>query len=109
MGVQASEQERALREFVCKLCSGVLTEPVSAPCSHHFCRPCLEKHFQVSHNRNFMVDMPSGSLLLLALPEVHVHACHCSVCGLQHLGVELHLVSQYTVLLWAPSSVHSII
>jgi len=44
---QASEQERALREFMCKLCSGVLSEPVSAPCGHHFCRPCLEKHFQV--------------------------------------------------------------
>ncbi|KAL0054420.1 hypothetical protein WJX82_008650 [Trebouxia sp. C0006] len=43
---KASEQERALREFKCKLCSGVLSEPVSAPCGHHFCRPCLEKHFQ---------------------------------------------------------------
>ncbi|KAL0024465.1 hypothetical protein WJX77_007093 [Trebouxia sp. C0004] len=43
---KASEQERALREFMCKLCSGVLSEPVSAPCGHHFCRPCLDKHFQ---------------------------------------------------------------
>lgn len=56
-----------------------------------------------------MVDMPSGSLLLRALPEVRVHASHCPVCGLQHLGVELHVVSHYMVLLWAPSSVHSTI
>ncbi|KAL3132357.1 hypothetical protein ABBQ32_008933 [Trebouxia sp. C0010 RCD-2024] len=43
---KATEQERALREFMCKLCSGALQEPVSAPCGHHFCRPCLERHFQ---------------------------------------------------------------
>ena len=46
---QASEQERALREFTCTLCKGVLLrEPLSTPCGHHFCKPCLEKRFEVS-------------------------------------------------------------
>ena len=43
---QASEHERALREFVCRLCKGVLTEPLSTPCGHHFCKPCLAKKFE---------------------------------------------------------------
>ncbi|GAB4818166.1 hypothetical protein N2152v2_005212 [Parachlorella kessleri] len=40
-----SEQEKALREFTCGLCKGVLGEPVSTPCGHHFCKPCLDKKF----------------------------------------------------------------
>ena len=46
MRVQASEHERALRDFTCKLCKCVLTEPLSTPCGHHFCKPCLTKKFE---------------------------------------------------------------
>ncbi len=45
--MQASEQERALREFTCALCKGVLRDPLSTPCGHHFCKPCLEERFEV--------------------------------------------------------------
>ena len=45
---QASEQERALREFTCTLCKGVLVDPLSTPCGHHFCKPCLEARYAVS-------------------------------------------------------------
>ena len=44
--VKANNAERALaKEFTCKLCSGVLNQPLSMPCGHHFCGPCLEKNF----------------------------------------------------------------
>ncbi|KAK9846356.1 hypothetical protein WJX81_002222 [Elliptochloris bilobata] len=43
---KASEHERALRDFMCKLCKCVLTEPLSTPCGHHFCKPCLAKKFE---------------------------------------------------------------
>ncbi len=45
--LQASEQERALREFTCSLCKLILRDPMSTPCGHHFCKPCLEKRFAV--------------------------------------------------------------
>lgn len=44
--VKANNAERALaKEFTCKLCSGVLNQPLSMPCGHHFCGPCLERNF----------------------------------------------------------------
>ncbi len=45
--LQANEHERALREFTCVLCKGILQEPLSTPCGHHFCKPCLLGKFQV--------------------------------------------------------------
>eukprot|EP00891_Asterochloris_glomerata_P000428 jgi/Astpho2/428/gw1.00011.32.1_t len=40
-----SEEQRALRDMACLVCKGVLKDPVSTPCGHHFCKPCLEKRF----------------------------------------------------------------
>ncbi|KAL4443565.1 hypothetical protein ABPG75_011302 [Micractinium tetrahymenae] len=42
---KVSEQEKALREFACGICKNVVTEPVSTPCGHNFCKPCLDKKF----------------------------------------------------------------
>lgn len=42
---KVSEQEKALREFACGICKNVPTEPVSTPCGHNFCKPCLDKKF----------------------------------------------------------------
>lgn len=42
---RASEQEKALREMTCGICKNVLVRPVSAPCSHAFCKPCLDTKF----------------------------------------------------------------
>ncbi len=33
--------------MACLVCKGVLKDPVSTPCGHHFCKPCLEKRFSV--------------------------------------------------------------
>jgi E3 ubiquitin-protein ligase UHRF1 len=41
----AGEAERALREFKCRLCARTLTDPLSTPCGHNFCKPCLTARF----------------------------------------------------------------
>ncbi|EIE25476.1 hypothetical protein COCSUDRAFT_13684 [Coccomyxa subellipsoidea C-169] len=43
---KANEHERAMREFTCTLCKGILAQPLSTPCGHHFCKPCLLTNFQ---------------------------------------------------------------
>ncbi|PSC72511.1 E3 ubiquitin-ligase ORTHRUS 2-like [Micractinium conductrix] len=42
---KASEQEKALKEFACGLCKNVMLEPISTPCGHNFCKPCLDKKY----------------------------------------------------------------
>jgi E3 ubiquitin-protein ligase UHRF1 len=32
-------------EFSCSLCKKVLTLPLSTPCGHNFCKPCIEGIF----------------------------------------------------------------
>lgn len=50
MAWQANEHERAMREFTCTLCKGILAQPLSTPCGHHFCKPCLLTNFQVCNH-----------------------------------------------------------
>lgn len=38
-------KQKLLREFSCSLCKKVLTLPLSTPCGHNFCKPCLEGIF----------------------------------------------------------------
>lgn len=87
LSMQASQQERALREFMCKLCSGMLHEPVSAPCGHHYCRPCLEKHFQVCSSSHIFLlcasfDAPASSSATIFNISKSVHICQyvCISC-----------------------------
>lgn len=39
---KVSSQEKALTEFQCRLCGKLAQQPVSTPCSHVFCKPCLD-------------------------------------------------------------------
>ncbi|AEE33468.1 zinc finger (C3HC4-type RING finger) family protein [Arabidopsis thaliana] len=36
---------RLLKEFKCQICQKVMTNPVTTPCAHNFCKACLESKF----------------------------------------------------------------
>ncbi|XP_065849263.1 E3 ubiquitin-protein ligase ORTHRUS 2-like [Euphorbia lathyris] len=38
-------REKLLKEFSCQICRKVMTEPVTTPCAHNFCKSCLEAAF----------------------------------------------------------------
>jgi E3 ubiquitin-protein ligase UHRF1 len=42
---KVSEHEKALKEMTCGVCKETLKQPVSAPCGHNFCKPCLDITF----------------------------------------------------------------
>lgn len=55
---RVTEAEKALREMACSLCKQVMTQPVTTPCDHSFCRPCLEAKFG---DQGFEVDPKENS------------------------------------------------
>ena len=55
---RVTEAEKALREMTCSLCKQVMTHPVTTPCDHSFCRPCLESKFG---DQGFEVDPKENS------------------------------------------------
>ncbi|XP_058092902.1 E3 ubiquitin-protein ligase ORTHRUS 2-like [Magnolia sinica] len=40
-----SVREKLLKEFSCLLCRNVMNLPLTTPCAHNFCKPCLEGAF----------------------------------------------------------------
>ncbi|KAK7280955.1 hypothetical protein RIF29_08550 [Crotalaria pallida] len=44
-GKRASGKEKLLKDFGCQICRDVLTNPLTTPCAHNFCKACLEGAF----------------------------------------------------------------
>ncbi|KAL8267147.1 hypothetical protein R6Q59_004491 [Mikania micrantha] len=42
---QMSVNERLLKEFSCLICHKVMTQPLTTPCAHNFCKSCLQDTF----------------------------------------------------------------
>ncbi|KAL6011787.1 hypothetical protein ACLOJK_002252 [Asimina triloba] len=40
-----SARQKLLKEFSCLLCQKVMNLPLTTPCAHNFCKPCLESAF----------------------------------------------------------------
>ncbi|KAL6576479.1 hypothetical protein OROHE_000260 [Orobanche hederae] len=40
-----SMRERLLKGFCCLICNKVMNLPLTTPCAHNFCKPCLENKF----------------------------------------------------------------
>ncbi|XP_043707420.1 E3 ubiquitin-protein ligase ORTHRUS 2-like [Telopea speciosissima] len=38
-------KDKLLKEFSCLICRNVMTLPLTTPCAHNFCKPCLENVF----------------------------------------------------------------
>ncbi|KAI3847611.1 hypothetical protein MKW92_039199 [Papaver armeniacum] len=41
----ASLRDKVLKEFKCQLCRQVMSNPLTTPCAHNFCKHCLEAFF----------------------------------------------------------------
>lgn len=71
-----TEQERALRDMKCGICKNVLRLPVTAPCTHSFCKPCLDVKFG---GLDFEVDAGIKTGRSLRIRKVNM-PCPCSGC-----------------------------
>lgn len=71
-----SEQEKALRELSCMLCKNVLSQPMTAPCTHTFCKACLDAKFGATQ---FEYDAGLTSGRSMRVRKVTVQ-CPCSGC-----------------------------
>uniref|UniRef100_A0AAX7U6J5 Uncharacterized protein n=1 Tax=Astatotilapia calliptera TaxID=8154 RepID=A0AAX7U6J5_ASTCA len=49
-------------QFQCSICLDILTDPVSTPCGHNFCKNCISKNWDISYRCQFLSGV-SGLLL----------------------------------------------
>uniref|UniRef100_A0A671Z2X0 E3 ubiquitin-protein ligase TRIM39-like n=1 Tax=Sparus aurata TaxID=8175 RepID=A0A671Z2X0_SPAAU len=56
-------------KFLCSVCLDVFTEPVSTPCGHNFCRPCIHKCWDSSD----VCQCPLCNRTFSPRPELHVN------------------------------------
>lgn len=75
---RASEKERALREMTCGLCKEVMVQPVTTPCDHSFCKPCLLKKFGHQQFEVHPQDMPGGRSLRIRKTIMSCPAWGCT-------------------------------
>lgn len=66
-GQNMSVREKLLKEFSCLICRKVMTLPLTTPCAHNFCKPCLEAAFA---GKNFMRQRSSQGRSLRAQKNV---------------------------------------
>lgn len=55
--------------FLCCICLDVFTEPVSTPCGHNFCRPCIHKYWDSSD----VCQCPFCKRTFSSRPELNVN------------------------------------
>uniref|UniRef100_A0A672ZMT6 Uncharacterized protein n=3 Tax=Sphaeramia orbicularis TaxID=375764 RepID=A0A672ZMT6_9TELE len=46
---------RSEDQFLCSICLDVFTDPVTIPCGHNFCKPCISEHWD--NNENYQCPM----------------------------------------------------
>ncbi|XP_042338426.1 E3 ubiquitin-protein ligase TRIM39-like [Plectropomus leopardus] len=56
-------------QFLCSICLHVLTDPVSTPCGHNFCKKCITEHW----DSNVLYDCPNCNRNFDTRPELQVN------------------------------------
>ncbi|XP_017259555.1 E3 ubiquitin-protein ligase TRIM21-like [Kryptolebias marmoratus] len=56
-------------QFLCSICLDVFTDPVSTPCGHNFCKPCITQHWD-SHSS---CQCPICKKVFQTRPQVEVN------------------------------------
>ncbi|KAI7724728.1 LOW QUALITY PROTEIN: hypothetical protein M8C21_004605, partial [Ambrosia artemisiifolia] len=64
---QMSVSERLLKEFCCPICHKVMTQPLTTPCAHNFCKSCLQDAFA---GQTFMKARTCGRRTLRAKKNI---------------------------------------
>ncbi|XP_057970299.1 E3 ubiquitin-protein ligase ORTHRUS 2-like [Malania oleifera] len=60
-------KQKLLKEFSCLICCKVMTLPITTPCAHNFCKPCLEGAFA---GQTFVRERNKGGRSLRARKNV---------------------------------------
>ncbi|KAF2317448.1 hypothetical protein GH714_022384 [Hevea brasiliensis] len=60
-------REKLLKEFSCQICGQVMTQPITTPCAHNFCKSCLEGAFT---GKTLMRERSRGGRTLRAQKNV---------------------------------------
>ncbi|XP_034541082.1 E3 ubiquitin-protein ligase TRIM21-like [Notolabrus celidotus] len=56
-------------QFLCSICLGVFTHPVSTPCGHNFCKTCITNHW----DGKVLYDCPNCKEVFKTRPELKVN------------------------------------
>ncbi|XP_031596746.1 E3 ubiquitin-protein ligase TRIM39-like [Oreochromis aureus] len=56
-------------QFQCSICLDILTDPVSTPCGHNFCKNCISQHWDISET----CQCPTCKKVFETRPELHVN------------------------------------
>uniref|UniRef100_A0A8C6TA66 Uncharacterized protein n=1 Tax=Neogobius melanostomus TaxID=47308 RepID=A0A8C6TA66_9GOBI len=77
-------------ELQCSICLEVLTDPVSTPCGHTFCKHCITETWRVNAPCRAQPNVTQDHCLQHNKPlELFCesdHSCVCVLCSLQHQG-----------------------
>jgi E3 ubiquitin-protein ligase UHRF1 len=65
------QAKRDLGKYMCDVCKGVLAQPVTSPCGHHFCKPCLVSQFE---------DQPAAKVCTVRTFRVRKQLKPCPKC-----------------------------
>ncbi|CAA7045878.1 unnamed protein product [Microthlaspi erraticum] len=66
-------REKLLKEFSCQICRQVMSLPVTTPCAHNFCKPCIEGRFV---GQTVMTERSKGGRTLRARKTI----MNCPCC-----------------------------
>ncbi|XP_039907658.1 E3 ubiquitin-protein ligase TRIM39-like [Simochromis diagramma] len=56
-------------QFQCSICLDILTDPVSTPCGHNFCKNCISQHWDISET----CQCPTCKKVFETRPELYIN------------------------------------
>ncbi|XP_063325382.1 E3 ubiquitin-protein ligase TRIM39-like [Pelmatolapia mariae] len=67
--MSAASNLRSEDQFLCSICLGVFTDPVSTPCGHNFCKTCISQHWDM----NVICQCPLCKETFYTRPQLRVN------------------------------------
>ncbi|KAM6940237.1 E3 ubiquitin-protein ligase TRIM39-like isoform 1-T1 [Xenentodon cancila] len=67
--MSAGSNLRSEDQFLCSICQGVFTDPVTTPCGHNFCKTCITHHW----DDNVLYKCPICKEIFHTRPQLNVN------------------------------------